>query len=187
MAAELKFEDLDAFEQRVDVEDPAGADESVGGSPGHPAATDVPNPPVVEEKCRQDLPGLQVDVIHGKPTDVRSLVCAAPECDSPGVQGCQVDPIASPVSWALRPGMNGDGCSGNQSEKGHASGKGDLFNEVDQSQSNDDISMRYFMKLMNQAEAKETRELDRENMSIVKSLGGNSSNNRRERSRQFVR
>ena len=57
VAPELKFEDLDASEQRVDVEDPAGADEPVGGSPGHPAATDVPNPAVVEEKCRdgQDL------------------------------------------------------------------------------------------------------------------------------------
>ena len=77
MAPDLKFEDLDASEQRVDIEDPAGADEPVGGSPGHPAAAEVPDPAVVEEKCRdgQDLPGMEIDVIHGNPTDVRSLVC----------------------------------------------------------------------------------------------------------------
>ena len=28
-----------------------------------------------------------------------SLVCAAPECDWPGIRGCQVDPIATSVSW----------------------------------------------------------------------------------------
>ena len=102
---------------------------------------------------------------------------AAPECDSPGVRGCQVDPIAAPVSWALRPGTNGDGSSRNPSEKD------DLFIEVDQSQSYNDISMRDLMKIMNQAEAEETRELYREILSIVKSLGGNSSKYRRERSR----
>ena len=100
-------------------------------------------------------------------------MCAAPE----GVRGFQVDPITAPVSWALRPGMNGDGCGGNHSEKG------DLFNEVDQSQSSDDISMRDLMKWMNQAEVEEMRELDREIMSIVKSLGGNSSKYCRERNR----
>ena len=42
--AELKFENLDASEQRMDVDDPAGADEPVGGSPGYPAAADVPTP-----------------------------------------------------------------------------------------------------------------------------------------------
>ena len=40
--AELKIENLDASELRVD--DPAGTDELVGGSPVHPAATDVPIP-----------------------------------------------------------------------------------------------------------------------------------------------
>ena len=138
--------------------------------------------PVEEEEapaCRdgQELPGMEIDVMHGNPTDVRSLVFAAPECDSPGVRGCQVDPIATSVSWTLRPEMKSDGCSGNPESE-----KGDLLVEVDQSQSNDDMTMRELMKLMNQAEAEETRELDREIMSIVKSLGGNSSKYRRERS-----
>ena len=114
---ELKFEDLDASEQRVDIDDPAGADEPVGGSPGYPAAADVPNPAVVEEMCRegQELPGMEIDVMQGNPTDVRSLVLPPPESGrSPGVIGCQVDPIAAPVSWTLRPGMNGDVCNGTQ-------------------------------------------------------------------------
>ena len=167
MAPDLKFEDLEAHEQRVDIDDPTCADGPVPS-------------PAAENKCRegQDLPGMEIDVMQGNPTDVRSLVCAAPECDSPGVRGCHVDPIATSVSWTLQPEMKSDGCSGNQESE-----KGDLFVEVDQSQSNDDISMRDLMKMMNQAEAEETRELDREIMSIVKSLGGNSSKYRRERSR----
>ena len=106
MAPEFQFEDIDASERRVDVEDPIGADETVGGSPGHPATADVPTPAVVEEKCcdGQDLPGLEIDMIHGNPTDVRSLVFAAHECDLSGVRGCQVDPIDAPVSWTLRRG-----------------------------------------------------------------------------------
>ena len=170
VAPDLKFEDLDASEQRVEIEDPVGADVPVGGSPGHPAASDVPDPAVVEQ-CHdgQEIPGMEIDVIHGNPTDVRSLVFAAPECDSPGVRGCQVDPIATSESWTLRPEMKSNGCSGNQSEKV------DLFLEVDQSQGYDDISMRDLTRMMNQAEAEEARELDRETMSIVKTLGGNSS------------
>ena len=51
--------------------------------------------------------------MQGNPTDVKSLVLPPPESGrSPEVIGCQVDPIAAPVSWTLRPGMNGDGCSG---------------------------------------------------------------------------
>ena len=49
----------------------------MGDSPGHPATTDVPTP---IEKCKdgQDLPGMELDAIDGNPTDVGSLVFAAP-------------------------------------------------------------------------------------------------------------
>ena len=59
----------------MDVDDLAGADEPVGGSPGYPAAAHVPTPAVVEEKCRdgQEFPGMELDVMQGNPTDVRSL------------------------------------------------------------------------------------------------------------------
>ena len=66
------------------------------------------------------------------PTDVSSLVIAAPVRGSPWVIGGQVEPIVdASVSLMLRPEPEvvGDGCSGNQSEKG------DLLDEVDQSQS----------------------------------------------------
>ena len=74
---EFKFEDLDVSERRVDVDEPVGADERVGDSPGHLATADVPTP---IEKCRdgQDLPGVELDVADGNPTDVCSLVPAAP-------------------------------------------------------------------------------------------------------------
>ena len=74
----------------------------------------------------------------------------------------------------LRPGVNGGGCSGTHTE---------TSDEVDQSQSFDDIPMRDLMKMMNQAGAEETKQLDQEILSIVKSLGGNSAKHRRERSR----
>ena len=41
-APEFQFEDLEASERRVDVDEPVGADEPVGGSPGYPATADVP-------------------------------------------------------------------------------------------------------------------------------------------------
>ena len=55
VAPEFKFEDLDVSERRVDVDDLVGADELVGGLPGHLATADVPTP---IEECRdgQDLP-----------------------------------------------------------------------------------------------------------------------------------
>ena len=59
----------------------------------------------------------------------------------------------------------------------------DLFNEVDQSQSNDDLSMRDLMSLMNQAEAEEAKELNRKILSLVRRLDGDSAKYRRERSR----
>ena len=61
----------------------------------------------------------------------------APECDSPGVSDGRVEPIVdASVSLILRPEVVRDGCSVNQDEKGY------LFVEVDQLQSNDDLSMR---------------------------------------------
>ena len=57
-----------------------------------------------------------------------------------------------------------------------------MFIEVDQSQSNDDLSMRDLMKLMNQAEADEAKKLNREILSLVRKLGGDSAKYRRERS-----
>ena len=83
VAPEFKFEDLDVPERRVDVDELVGADVPVGGSPGHSATADVPTP---VEKCRdgQDLPGMELDVIDGKPTGVSALVLAAPVSDSPG-------------------------------------------------------------------------------------------------------
>ena len=117
VAPEFKFEDLDVSERRVDVDEPVGADESVGDLPGHPATADVPAP---VEKCRdgKDLPGMELDVIDGNPTDISSLVLAAPVCDSPGGSDGRVEPIVdASVSLMLRPEVVGNG-SRNQSEKG---------------------------------------------------------------------
>ena len=86
-------------------------------------------------------------MIDGNRPDVSSSVLAAPVCDSdsPGVSDGRDEPIDdASVSLMLRPEVVGNGCSGNQSEKG------DLFFEGAQSQSNDDLSMRDLMKLMNQ-------------------------------------
>ena len=62
MAPELKFEDLDAHEQRVAIDDPTSADRLVSDSPSRPAAVDVPSPAAIE-KCSdgQELPGMEVD------------------------------------------------------------------------------------------------------------------------------
>ena len=128
MAPEFKFEDVDVSERRVGDDEPVGADEPVGDSLGHPATADVPTP---VEKCRagQGLPGMELDMIEGNPTDVSSLVLAAPVSDSPGVSVGKVEPIVdASVGLMLRPEVVGNGCSGNQSEKG------DLLNEVAQSQ-----------------------------------------------------
>ena len=111
---------------------------------------------------------MELDVIDGIPTDVNSLVLAAPVSDSPRVGGGQVEPIVDAfVSLMLRPEVVGNGYSGNQSEKG------DLFIEGAQSQSNADISMRDLMKLMNQAEVDEARRLNQEILSVVRNLGPN--------------
>ena len=77
------FEDLELSERRVDVDEPVGADESVGGSPGDSATADVPTP---VEKCRdgQDLPGMELDLVDDNPTDFSSLVIATHVRDSPG-------------------------------------------------------------------------------------------------------
>ena len=177
VAPEFKFEDLDVPERRVDVDEPVGADEPVGDSPSHLATADVPTP---IGKCRdgQDLPGMELDVVDGNPTDVSSLVLAAPFERFAGVSGGQVEPIVdASVRWMLRPEVVGNGCNGNQSEKG------DFVFEGYQSQSNDDISMRHLMKLMNQAEADEARKLNQEILSLVRNLGGDSAKYRRERSR----
>ena len=135
----------------------------MGGLPGYPAAADVPTPAVVEEKCRdgQELPGMELDVMQGNPTDVRSLVFAAPPESgrSPGVIVCQVDPIAAPVSWMLRPGMNSDGCSGTPMEE-------------------PDIPLREMLRLMDQSAEQEVKSLDREILSLVRNLGGNANSYR---------
>ena len=49
VSPKFKFEDLDVSEHRVNVEEPVGADEPVGGSPGNSATADVPTP---VERCR---------------------------------------------------------------------------------------------------------------------------------------
>ena len=177
VAPEFKFEDLDVSERREDVDEPVGADEPVGESPGDSATADVPTP---VEKCRdgQDLPGMELDMMDGNTTDASSLVLAAPVCDSTWVSYGRVEPMVNAyVSLMLRPEVVGSGCNGNQSEKG------DLLFEVDQSQSNDGLSMRDLMKLMNQAEADEARKLNQEILSPVRSLGGDSAKYRREQSR----
>ena len=118
LAPEFHFEDLEVSERRMDVEDPVGLEEPVGGSPGEPATADVPTP--VEEKCRegQDLAGMELDIADGNPADVSSLVFAAPVSDSPGVVGGQVEPVfAAPASLILRPGVIGGGCSWTHTEK----------------------------------------------------------------------
>ena len=118
------------------------------------------------------------DVIDGNPTDISSLVLVASVSDSPGGSDGQVEPIVDAfVSLMLRPEVVGNGCSGNQSEQG------DLFIEVDQSQSNDDLSMKDFMELMNQTEVDEAKELKREILILVRNLGGDSAKYPRERSR----
>ena len=174
VAPGFKFEDLDVSDRRVDVEDPVGAYEPAGGSPGNSAAADVPTP-VDKYRDGQDLPGLELDMVDGSPTDAGSLVFAAPASDSLGVGGGQVEPVfAALVSLMLRRGVNGGGCSGTHT---------DMSDEVDQSQSYDGVSMRDLMKLMNQAEAEEAKEIDREILSLVRSLGGDSVKYGRERSR----
>ena len=73
----------------------------------------------------QDIPGMQLDLVDGSPTDFSSLVIATPVGDSPGVGGRQVEPVVDAlVSLMLRPGVVGSGCSGAHT---------DLFDEVDQS------------------------------------------------------
>ena len=57
------------------------------------------------------------------------------------------------------------------------------IDEVDQPQSFDELSMRVLMKMMNQEEAEEVKQLEQEILSIVKNPGGNSAKYRRERSR----
>ena len=64
----------------------------------------------------------------------------------------------------------------------YQSERGDLFIEEDQFQRNDDLPMGDLMKLMNQAEANEAKELNREILSLARNLGGDSAY-RRERSR----
>ena len=44
VAPELKFEDFDVSERCLDIDEPVGADEPVGGSPSHLATADVPIP-----------------------------------------------------------------------------------------------------------------------------------------------
>ena len=96
VAPEIEFEDLDVSERRVDVDEPVGADEPVGDLPGDSATADVLTP---IEKCRdgQDLPGMELDMIDGKPTDVSSSVLAAPVCDSPGLVMAELIPLSMPL------------------------------------------------------------------------------------------
>ena len=88
VAPQFKFEDFDASEHRVDVEEPVGADEATNGEP---AAT---SPPVMERFPEgQDLPGMELEIAQGTLADFISLVSAAPAGDSPEVVGCQVAPM----------------------------------------------------------------------------------------------
>ena len=166
VAPGFKFEDIDVSERRVDFDESVGADEPVDDLPGHPATADVPTP---VEKCwdGEDLPGMELDLVDGNPTDVSSSVIAAIVSDSPRLEGGQVEPVVDArASLMSRPGVVGSGCSETHT---------DLFDEVDQSQSYDDLSMRDLMKMMNQAEAEEAKELNREILSLVTSLGGDSA------------
>ena len=67
---DFKFEDLDVSERRNDNEEVDDA---------------VPQSPVIARDHEgQELSAMELDVLQGNLTDVRSLVLAALECDSPG-------------------------------------------------------------------------------------------------------
>ena len=68
---DLKYWDLDASERRSD-----NAEASEEQHQPQPQAEDAPH--IERDHEGQELPGMEIDVKQGNPTDVRSLVFALP-------------------------------------------------------------------------------------------------------------
>ena len=150
------------------------------------------------ERCPegQHLPGLELDSAQRALTDFSSLVLAAPVGDSPGVTGGQVElEFAGPVSLMVRPGVIIGGCSetplvfaasagGSPEVVGCGAIRAHTDRAMTGSEAHDgtELLSREPVKLLNQAEVEEDKEFDREILSLVRSLGGDSAQYRRERS-----
>ena len=111
---------------------------------------------------------MELDVVQGVPINVSSSVFASPVpvCDSPGVEteGCWIEPVFAvsvPVGGSPGAGVIRGGCDGTPMDQ-------------------PDIPLREMMRLMDQSGEQEVKSLNREILSLVRSLGGNANNYRRE-------